>query len=447
MNYNLTFIKKLFAFILIIFVFIGAFLFYQKDFQYWSLYYYSTVFITIIYLYKNIPFCYFFSFLFIIFQLIGITFSVIPFLYFDLELEGLNKALFLHSLSLCFTVAINILFFSKYRVKLTVKNSLFDTPAWSKFILINKRIFYFTLPFVFLAMYFSNGWKSFFGIEGYDRVASMKGMGFLMIFSVINVGSAIFLVLNNFYKKNYLNILFPLFSILVINGFTQGRNNLIWLIFTAFFVLGVFNKINKKTIIYFFFLGLLIVFYKIMRYNPNENQFSLLLTFFLNFTGDFDVVIRTTNLLNYIEKNDFFGLYHIWSQLLVYLPRTIFPDKPQILGNLYLNALVFPGVYTGGIGSTGFTFGVISVLYSITGISFALLLLFLSCFVFIKFDNYIYKEIVNKRLSIFFVIYFFLLQNVIIYYREWSTGITNILLYSFIYIFFYTIFKFNWTKG
>ena len=371
------------------------------------------------------------------------TFSAVPFLFFELELKGLDKSLFLHSLGLMFSISISILFFNirKY-TKYIQTDNLFNTEKWDKFININKRIFYITLPFVLLAMYVSGGWKSYFGIEGYDRVSSMKGMGFLMIFSVLNVGSSILLVLNSIYKRNYLLIIFPLFSIMILNGFTQGRNNLIWLIFSILFMLGILNKINKKVLFYFFILGLLIVFYKVMRYNPNENPFSLILTFFLHFTGDFDVVIRTAELLNYIEENGFFGLYHIWSQILTYIPRPLFPDKPHFIGNIYLNIFVFPGVYTGGPLSTGYTFGVLPVLYAINGLTLSLLLFFFTMYCLIKFDLYIYYLIkIKKKINVFFVLYFFLLGNVIIFYREWSTGITNVLFYSFTYLIFYNICK------
>ncbi|MGB6328235.1 MAG: O-antigen polymerase [Halarcobacter sp.] len=366
-------------------------------------------------------------------------------MFFELELIGVNKSLFLHSLALSFSVSISLLFFSIKKYNYYEKNdNLFDTKKWDNFISINKKIFYFSLPFVFLVMYISGGWKSYLGIEGYDRVASMKGMGFLMIFSVLNVGAAILLILDNFYKKRYRQICFPLFSLFILNGFTQGRNNLIWLIFSLFFMLGILNKINKKVLIYFFAFGLLIVFYKVMRYNPTENQFSLLLAFFLHFTGDFDVVIRTAELLKYIEKEDFFGFYHIWSQILTYIPRPIFPDKPHFIGNIYLNVFVFPGVYTGGVGSTGFTFGVISVLYAIYGIILSFLLFFLTMYTLVKFDLYMYSLIkIKKTINISFILYFFLLGNVIIFYREWSTGITNIFFYSFIYLIVYNIFKFN----
>lgn len=442
-NNSFFIMKKIFGLVLFFLVFIGAFLFYKEQYQYWFIYYYITVFITIVYLYNNMRFLYFFSFLFIIFQLVGITFSVVPFLFFGLELNGLDKSLFLHSLALMFSLGISLLFFNikKYNKYIQIDN-LFDTNKWDMFIKVNKRIFYLTIPFVFLAMYMSGGWKSFFGIEGYDRVSSMKGMGFLMIFSVLNVASSILLIINNIYKRNYLQIIFPLFSIIILNGFTQGRNNLIWLIFSIFFMLGILNKLNKKVLLYFFILGLVVVFYKIIRYNPNENEFSFLLTFFLHFTGDFDVVIRTAKLINYIEENDFFGFYHIWSQVLTYVPRPIFPEKSHFIGNIYLNIFVFPGVYTGGENSTGYTFGVISVLYAIYGLVLSLVLFFMTMYILIKFDLYIYYIIkIKKTINILFIVYFFLLGNVIIFYREWSTGITNTFFYSFTYLIFYNICK------
>ncbi|WDT80247.1 MAG: hypothetical protein MPW14_00080 [Candidatus Manganitrophus sp.] len=174
--------------------------------SYWFIGYGVALFGGVSYLIAARHYYYQVTYVFTLLQLIGLTLAIAPYLiYPDLELN-IRKAVYIHSIGLLvFLWLYTLMGLGTSEVK-TDSKSMMDEKLWAQFFSANKGIFLLSLPGVLVAMVASGGWQAYAGLSaegGYDRVASMKGMGPLMIFSVLNVFSGFFVAYGFFQLKKY----------------------------------------------------------------------------------------------------------------------------------------------------------------------------------------------------------------------------------------------------
>lgn len=380
--------------------------------------------------------------LFIVINLVAITFPVIPYVIFFPPVVNFYRSIELNSLGFLTMMFGWLLFAPQKRLVFNIQLA-FKGDKWDKFANINKKLFLFSLPFVLVVLVISGGWRVLvFGLanSGFDRVSSLQGAGPLMIFSYMLIyGATFFSLYLLFNERIRLAICILGFSVFV-TGFTGGRGNLIWIFLVLFFFYGVFRGISLKAIALALGCGILIVLSHSLRASsdtPLGYQFPWYVVFFMNFAGDFDSVNNTAKMISYTDNGNYFGLYHIWSNILIYVPRFLFPDKPYELGGLYLDGILFPNVYKGAAGGTGYSFGYVATWFAVDG----LLTMFIGCFfiglIIGKLDDIQSKSMNNlyPKYSLFF--YLFLLGQLIILYRDGVYAFMNVFIYLTIYLLFY----------
>jgi hypothetical protein len=230
-----------------------------------------------------------------------------------------------------------------------------------------------------------------------------------------------------------------LFLSLFLNGFTHGRNNLITTIFFFLFAYGIRKGFSIKSFTYFVLVGILIVFYKITR-GISAVDYTGLVLFFGHFAGDFDTLMNTGKVIEYCESVEFPGFFHIWSLLLIYIPRFFFSDKPHIIGGLHLSDLVFPGVYLGAEGGTGYSVGMPATLFAVSGLGSMIVGIGILAFILYVYDLLLHRWSRDQATPNFFLLhYLFLLSGVVILYRDGFYAFMNALFYSLVAWFFYNL--------
>lgn len=374
-------------------------------------------------------------------SLIAITLPAAPYLLFELEpAPGFHASIFLNSLGQIYFVTLALILVPR-RSLYCSDSQLFQGARWVRFVRANRLICLITTPFVFLAITQAGAWGYLFGDRSgdFDRIASLKGFGPLMIFSIINVMALFFWVSGIWIQgKKWLAFTLAVFF-LFLNGFTGGRQNLISFFLGGLIIYLALNGFNKKTLFLVPFIGLAIVFMKAFRVSGTDNVLDMpwYVNFFLQFAGDFDSLNNDSVLIEYTREHGFFGFYHIWSSILIYLPRDLFPWKPHDLGGLYLNTYLFPGVYLGAEGGTGLAIGFQGIWYAVYGI---VTLLLGNCLLAISLswiDRRVYRYLHYAVPGLFLVTYIFLIGQSVIIYRDGFYAFLNAGLYVSIYFIFY----------
>lgn len=383
------------------------------------------------------------SAIFVGLSMIALTLPAVPYLLFGIEATpSLHASIFLNSLGqIYFLVFAEI--FAPTRSLHCRKSQLFSGSHWSNFVRVNGLICLITTPFVVLTITAAGAWGYLIGDRSgdFDRIASMKGLGPLMIFSVINVTALFFWACGTWLKGRRLVAFIVVILMLFLNGFTGGRQNLIAFFFCALLIQVAIGGFNKKTFFVIPFIGLIIVFMKILRVSDSDGQLDTpwIIDFFLHFAGDFDSLNNDSALIDYVNKNGFFGFYHIWSNILIYIPREIFPAKPHFTGTLFLNMHLFPGVYLGAEGGTSLVLGFQGVWYAVYGLATMMFGNILLATSFGWADRVVYKKLHESSPGFFIVAYTFLIGQSIITYRDGFYSFLNTIVYTFIFFIFYKL--------
>lgn len=380
--------------------------------------------------------------LFVGISLIAITLPAVPYLVFELEARpGFHASIFLNSLGQIYFVTLALIL-SPSRSLYCLNSGMFVGQSWDRFVHINRIICLSTLPMVLIVISVAGGWGYLFGDRSgsFDRVASMKGLGPLMLFSVINVMALFFWVLALWLKGQKWRAVLIATLVLFLNGFTGGRQNLIGFLFASLLFHVALNGYKNKVLLYAIAAGLCIIFMKVFRVAEDSGlDFPWYVMFFLQFAGDFDSLQNDSVLVEYTTDYGFFGFYHIWSNIMVYLPRDLFPWKPHDLGSLYLNTYLFPGIYLGSEGGTGLALGFQGVWYAAYGLSTLALGNLILSVALGWADRRIYRKIHQHAPSVFVVAYIFIMGQSIIIYRDGFYVFLN----AGVYVgFYYVIYKF-----
>lgn len=380
--------------------------------------------------------------IFVALSFIAISFPVVPYLFFDL---GYNQyffdSIYINSLGIFFFLAVSFLK-SPTRIPKASASQFLISPAWKRFYRINSKICLISFPFVLWAITLAGAWGAFFNLEnsGYDRVASMKGMGTLMIFSVINITSAFFWAQGLWVRGKKIRAVILLAFFVFINGFTNGRGNLIFVFFAALLFYMVVRGMNRKILIGAFFGGLLIILMKLTRGYAGVSDYPWMLQFFLHFAGDFDSLNNGTALIEYTRQHGFFGLYHIWSNILIYIPRELYPNKPHDIGGLYLNTYLFPGVYRGAEGGTGLSLGFQGIWYAVAGLPSLIFGNLVLGWSLSLFDRLFARYVAIGEPKAFLIAYIMLIGQSVIIYRDGFYAFLNVAFYMCIYWMFVKFF-------
>lgn len=375
--------------------------------------------------------------IFIGLSLIAISLPAFPYLIFDLEpVSGFYDSIYLNSLGQMFFVTLAF-YLSPSKSLYKPETLLFKNTEWKKFTRINGKICLITLPIVILTITQAGAWGYLLGDRSgeFDRIASMKGLGPLMIFSVINMMALFFWACGNWLNGKKAKTIIIVILLLFINGFTGGRQNIIAFFLGALIIHIAISSLNKKTLFFIPAIGLLIVFMKMFRVTGPSDvaEFPWYIGLFLQFAGDFDSLNNVSTLVEYTHQHGFFGFYHIWSNILVYVPRELFPGKPHDLGVLYLNTYLFPGVYLGADGGTGLALGFQGVWYAVYGLPTLLLGNLLLALTLTWADRRFHRRLHHAKPGLFLVAYIFLIGQSVITYRDGFYSFLNAFLYVGIY--------------
>lgn len=309
------------------------------------------------------------SALLVLISFIAHTAPAIPYLYFGMQpVDSFDTSLFINSYGLLVLVCVCTLRAPQGPIRIANV-----TPEirelWSGFVASAWKIFFLTLPFVFLTMYVSGGWKVYTGdLEpgDFSRTANFKGLGPLMIFTSLNVYSATAWTLSLLARRRWLAAAAVMVATVGLNGFSLGRGNLIFMAVVGALCWSLCFRITLRMLMLAALAGTGIVLLQLTRGSGNEGPASAL-ELFLAFSADFDSLNNTAHLVNYVKANGFPGWYHMATFFLDPVPRTLFPGKPHFIGILYLNDLVFPGLYRGAEGGSNFTFGIYGTWYAVAG--------------------------------------------------------------------------------
>lgn len=407
----------------------------------WLSCYISTIALSCTYLWMHRRNLVSLSSVFVGLSLIAITLPAVPYLVFDLEPpSSFYPSLFLNSLGLLLFVSFAF-YLSPYRGLYQPSPKLFAARHWATFVYINGLICFFTFPLVILAITKAGAWSYLLGDRSgdFDRIASMKGLGPLMIFSVVNVMALLFWAAGSWLKGRKWRVLVVVALVLFFNGFTGGRQNLIAFFLGALVLYSVIKGLNKRGLAFVLLIGTIIVFMKVLRVGGNAEEAILpwYVTFFLQFVGDFDSVNNVSVLIDYIGQHDYFGFFHIWSNILVYVPRELFPSKPHDIGGLYLNTFLFPGVYLGADGGTGLALGFQGLMYAAYGIPTLVMGNLVLAFSLGRADRQVSSRLHLSKPGYFLVAYIFLMGQSIITYREGFYSFLNTAFYVSVYYFFF----------
>lgn len=409
----------------------------------WMSCYASAVVFSILYLWTHRRNLISLSGIFVGLSLIAITLPAVPYLIFELETaHGFYASLFLNSLGQIYFVTLALILVPIRSVH-CVNSGLFAGHRWDHFVRINRAICLATLPFVLLAITEAGAWGYLLGNRSgdYDRISSMKGLGPLMVFSVVNMMALFFWVCGVWLQGRKWPSLVIAALFLFLNGFTGGRQNLIGFCLGFLIIYVALIGFNKKLFLIIPAAGLLIIYMKALRVSDVEVALDLpwYVNFFLQFAGDFDSLNNDSVLVEYTRDHGFFGFYHIWSNILIYLPRNLFPWKPHDLGGLYLNTYLFPGVYLGAEGGTGLAIGFQGIWYAAYGLSTLLLGNLLLAVTLSWADRRIYRKLHYSPPGVFLVAYIFLIGQSVIIYRDGFYAFLNAGLYIGIFYLFFKI--------
>lgn len=380
--------------------------------------------------------------IFVLLSVVAITFPVVPYLVFDLEFGSyFYDSIYINTLGLYFFLAFAVLLSPTISPQANPKEFL-KSVEWERFFKINQRICIFTFPFVLVAITVAGAWGALLSLQdsSFDRIASMKGLGPLMIFSVMNVVSAFFWAVGLFTRHKQLRAIALLLFILFVNGFTYGRGNLIFVFFGSLLFYLALRGVSLKVIIAAALGGIFIILLKVTR-GGEQLDLPWQLMFFLHFAGDFDSLNNSVTLIEYTKQNGFFGLYHIWSNLLVYIPREIFPGKPHDLGGLYLNTFLFPGVYLGAEGGTGLALGFQGIWYAVAGLPSLVIGNLLLAWILCSCDRAFKRKVKIGKPSLMLIAYIMLIGQSIILYRDGFYAFMNVGFYIACYWAMYKIFS------
>lgn len=386
------------------------------------------------------------SSVFVVLCLIGLTLPVVPFLFFGVDALDLRRSIYVNSLGLIFFVAMALLA-SPSTAPRWQGDAFLTTPEWTAFFAANRRIFWITIPGVLLAITLSGGWQAYLGLDegGFDRIASLKGMGPLMIFSFVNVFSAGFYAIWLWTKDRAVVAMSLVVFTTLLNGFTYGRGNLIMISMMFLTFYGLRQGFSLKALLVTLIAGIGIVLLKVTRIGMGVDsgpEVSPLLAFSMQFAGDFDPVNNVAQLIDYVSTNGYPGFYHIWSTILIYVPRVLFPGKPQDIGGVHLTTLVFPGVYLGAEGGTTFTFGAVGVWYAVAGMTTMVCGLVLQSVVLGVMERiFVSWSQICRRPTAGMVVYLLAIGQVIIMYREALYPLVNVVFYFACYWIMYLIVK------
>lgn len=381
-------------------------------------------------------------------SLIAITLPALPYLVFEFEPHpDFYASILLNSLGQLFFVTL-LLFIAPSRSLHCDNSQLFRGQRWASFAHTNGLLCLATFPFVLLAITMAGAWGYLLGDRSgdFDRIASMKGLGPLMIFSVINILALFFWASGTWLQGKKWRVFIVATLLLFLNGFTGGRQNIIFFFIGALIFHVALRGFSKKTLLSIVVIGFAIVFMKIFRVSDPGNNLEVpwFVSFFLHFTGDFDSLNNVSVLIEHVRENGFFGFYHIWSNILVYVPRELFPDKPHDLGGLYLNSYLFPGVYLGAEGGTGLALGFQGTWYAAYGLSTLLMGNLLLAVSFTWADRRIYRKVHQDAPGVFLMAYIFLIGQSVITYRDGFYSFMNTGLYICIY---FVLFKLIQSMG
>lgn len=398
----------------------------------------------IIYLLLNISNTFRIYRLLVLIVVVANTFPALPYLALGSEpVAEYGASCVINSIGLlCLVFFFLILEITVLRNHSTIDISTFCNKKWEDFFETNRIIFLITAPFVFVAALVSGGLGYALGsldAEAFSRTGSFKGLGPIMVFSTINSLSGVIYGVKLVYleKKLFFGIFFLMFLV-TLNGFTLSRAIFIQLFFTFTFSYSICKRITIKFLIISFSIGCAIVMLQLLRTSvDSDNVQSASLRFFLKFSGDFDSLNNVGHLVSYIKANGYFGFYHIWSFILNPIPRAIFENKPHFIGILYLNDLIFPGLYLGRDGGSNMTFGLFGTWYAAYGIITLLFGIFFSVTVIAMLEINFQRWKKYPKPSIFIFLYLIFLGNIIIFYRDGLSTIISILyllpIYSFLF--------------
>lgn len=421
-----------------------VFEFYNSPFDYWSYCYLSALVGGVFFLVRRRESFFTLSSIFTALFIVGLTLAVAPFLFFGVDALDLRLSIYLNSIGLIFFVATALIASPFRAARFFAAAAMLETQAWLAFFNVNRRIFLFTLPGVLLVITLSGGWKVFslaLQDSGFDRTGSLKGMGPLMIFSSLNVLSGILYSIGLWVRgRKTISILFS-FILIILNSFTYGRGNLITLVMISLTFYGLSRGLSLRALTTLFFGGVGIVLLQAMRALGVENEdygYSSQLIFINKFAGDFDTVMNTSQLIDYVKQNGYIGTYHIWSTIYQFVPRFVFPDKPQFFADVYINSLIFPGVYLGAEGGTTFTFGVVGVWYAVAGMGTMIFGILLQAVLMGGAERiFLNRPVRSNEPNFRFVVYLILISQVVIMYRvgfyPFMSAIMLILFYYMLY--------------
>ncbi|MCC2624725.1 MAG: hypothetical protein K0R14_598 [Burkholderiales bacterium] len=413
--------------------------------EWWVECYFSTIALALIFLWNSRNNLLTLSPIFVSIYLIAITFPVMPYFLFNIiTVKLLNESIFVNALGLMAYLSMAFYLFPIKEIRYKEINYL-TNANWQTFFRVNRKIFIFTLPILLFVIIYSGGWRVFFlGFNakesGFDRMTTLYGMGPLMIFSYLNVYSGTFLTIGYWARGEKIKAVMCALFFLTLNGFTGGRGNAIWFFMAILLFYGTQKKVTFKVALISLIAGLAIVLSKWLRSLDTSSGITLEYILF-NFVGDFDSINNVSALLDYIKRTvGYPGFYHIWSDILIFVPRFLVPDKPYDVGGFYLNTLIFPGIYFGAQGGTGLSFGVAGILLAVSGITSLVIGCMLLGIVTCWFDKGLLKFVVNhNRPTSFLILYLMILGQVIVLYRDGTYAFMNML---FFYICYRTVYLF-----
>lgn len=417
--------------------------------EWWVWCYTSSIILSLIFLWLARANLLTLSPIFITIYLVAIVFPAIPYIVFDLEaVRSFHESVFLNALGLMAYLLMSFYLFPVKTIRVLAPDDLYQIK-WQGFFHINQRIFVWTLPIVLFVVIYSGGWRVFYlgfdsNVSGFDRMSTLRGMGTLMIFSYLNIYSGTFLTIGYWIRARKKRAVALAIFFLTLNGFTGGRAGVIWFFMAILLFYGIRKGVNWRIVSLGLLGGFGIIMMKLFRSSVGHNDLPWQIALFAQFSGDFDSLNNVSALLEYVNRSSAYtGFYHIWSNILVFIPRFLLVDKPYDIGGLYLNTLVFPGIFLGAQGGTGFSFGVAGVFFAAAGIITLVFgcasLALITCW----FDRNLAKVVNYDGPSQFLILYLMLLGQVVVLYRDGLYALMNMLFfyvcYRIVYLFFQRI--------
>lgn len=434
-----------YLFILIFFIiFCVSFCGYMVSIEnYWTISYETTIIVCLIYLYIRRENYFTVSWLVIVMNLIGITLPIFPSLFFFDEVnDSIKKAIYIHSWGIILFI-ICILFQTPSFKHHKVDTEKLKSNEWDVFFSVNKVVYFSTIPLVILLLIVSGAWKVYSGLEesGFSRVADLKGLGPMIIFSYINVLSGSFWGMSLFLKKNTFSAIFLLIFTIFINNIGYGRGNIITMLCVLFFFFGIRQRFSFKVPLVMLMTGFIIVFSQMLRSSGEQSYDTKLLEMLLKFSGDFPEVVNTSALIEYLKHSNYFGGNIIWGNLWYYIPRTLYTGKPDSYGGLELTANIFPDMFSGKEGSTT-TFGIYGTLFSVYGVPSVIVGIIFLAALLGQFEKKVITWIAQPKPNILLIYYVIFMGFTQILHREGFLAIFNSFNQCLLYYIYYSLIKY-----